>query len=177
MKKTVSILLILLAFLIIYFLQANVFTWFNIAGVMPNLFIILVLVIGLFAGKYVGISVGVVAGLLLDIFIGKKIGVTAITLGIVGFVGSVLDKNFSKDSRITLVLMVMFLTVAYELLNYSINAIIYTYSLELAEFFIKLAIETIFNVLLTIILYPLIQKCGYILEENFKETKILTRYF
>ena len=32
MKKTVSILLILLAFLIIYFLQANVFTWFNIAG-------------------------------------------------------------------------------------------------------------------------------------------------
>ena len=42
MKKTVSILLILLAFLIIYFLQANVFTWFNIAGVMPNLFIIVV---------------------------------------------------------------------------------------------------------------------------------------
>ena len=177
MKKAVSILLMFVAFLIIYFLQVNFFTWFNIAGVMPNLFVVLILIIGLFAGKYAGISTGVVAGLFLDIFISKKIGVTAITLGLVGFIGALLDKNFSKDSRITLVLMVMFLTVAYELLNYSINAIIYTYSLELAEFFIKLAIETIFNVLLTIILYPLIQKCGYALEENFKETKILTRYF
>lgn len=177
MKKAVSILLIFIAFLIIYFLQVNFFTWFNIAGVMPNLFVVLILVIGLFAGKYAGISTGVVAGLFLDIFISKKIGVTAITLGLVGFIGALLDKNFSKDSRITLVLMVTILTVLYEILNYAINAIIFSYSLELVDFFIKLAIETLFNILITIIIYPLIQKCGYALEENFKETKILTRYF
>lgn len=177
MKKTISILLMLIAFLIIYFLQANFFTWFNIAGVMPNLFIILILIIGLFAGKYVGISTGIIAGLFLDIFINKKIGVTAITLGIVGFIGALLDKNFSKDSRITLVLMVTVSTVLYEILNYAINAVIFSYSLELVDFFIKLLLETLFNVLITIILYPLIQKCGYALEENFKETKILTRYF
>lgn len=177
MKKAVSILLMFIAFLIIYFLQVNFFTWFNIAGVMPNLFVVLILVIGLFAGKYVGISTGVVAGLFLDIFISKKIGVTAITLGLVGFIGALLDKNFSKDSRITLVLMVTILTVLYEILNYAINAIIFSYSLELVDFFIKLAIETLFNILITIIIYPLIQKCGYALEENFKETKILTRYF
>ena len=135
---------------------------------MPNLFILLIMVIGLFAGKYAGISTGVVAGLFLDIFISKKIGVTAITLGLVGFIGALLDKNFSKDSRITLL---------YETLNYAINAIIFSYSLELVDFFIKLVIETLFNILITIILYPLIQKCGYALEENFKETKILTRYF
>ena len=51
MKKTVSILLMFVAFLIIYFLQVNFFTWFNIAGVMPNLFILLIMVIGLFAGN------------------------------------------------------------------------------------------------------------------------------
>lgn len=72
MKKAVSILLMFVAFLIIYFLQVNFFTWFNIAGVMPNLFILLIMVIGLFAGKYAGISTGVVAGLFLDIFISKK---------------------------------------------------------------------------------------------------------
>ena len=153
MKKAVCILLMFLAFLIIYFLQVNFFTWFNIAGVMPNLFVVLILVIGLFAGKNTGISTGIVAGLLIDIFISKKIGVTAITLGLVGFIGALLDKNFSKDSRITLILMVIILTVLYEILNYAINAIIFSYSLELIDFFIKLAIET------------------------FKETKILTRYF
>lgn len=58
MKKAISILLMFIAFLIIYFLQVNFFTWFNIAGVMPNLFVVLILVIGLFAGKYAGISTG-----------------------------------------------------------------------------------------------------------------------
>ncbi len=177
MKKTLSIILIFVTFLIIYFLQSNLFNWFNIAGVMPNLFVILIMVVGLFAGKYVGVSTGIIVGLLLDIFVSKKIGVTAITLGIVGFIAALLDKNFSKDSRITIILMVTILTVLYEILNYAINAIIFSYSLELVDFFIKLAIETVFNILITIILYPLIQKGGYALEENFKETKILTRYF
>ena len=48
MKKTVTIICIILAFFVIYFLQANFFTWFNIAGIMPNLYVILVLFIGLF---------------------------------------------------------------------------------------------------------------------------------
>lgn len=48
MKKTITILCIILIFFLIYFLQANVFTWFNIGGIMPNLYVILVLFIGLF---------------------------------------------------------------------------------------------------------------------------------
>ena len=177
MKKTISILLIFLAFLIIYFLQSNFFNWFNIAGIMPNLFVILIMVVGLFAGKYAGISAGVIIGLLLDIFISKKVGITAITLGIVGFISALLDKNFSKDSRITIILMVIILTLLYEILNYAINAMMFSYSLEIIDFLIKLAIETVFNVLITIIIYPLIQKGGFALEDNFKESKILTRYF
>ena len=38
-------------------------------------------------------------------------------------------------------------------------------------------IEILYNVLLTIILYPLIQKFGYYLEDLFKDKQILTRYF
>ncbi len=177
MKKTISILLIFLAFLIIYFLQSNFFNWFNIAGIMPNMFVILIMVVGLFAGKYAGISAGVIIGLLLDIFISKKVGITAITLGIVGLISALLDKNFSKDSRITIILMVIILTLLYEILNYAINAMMFSYSLEIIDFFIKLGIETFFNVLITIIIYPLIQKGGFALEDNFKESKILTRYF
>ena len=44
--------------------------------------------------------------------------------------------------------------------------------------FIKiLAIETLFNVILVIILYPLLQKVGYIVEGIFKNKNVLTRYF
>ena len=51
MKKAGIIALIILAFFIIYFLQADFFSWFNIFGIMPNLFVILILFVGLFAGK------------------------------------------------------------------------------------------------------------------------------
>ena len=67
MKKAISIFMILVAFLIIYFLQANFFSWFNLAGIKPNLFVILILFLGLFAGGKIGISSGIVTGLLLDI--------------------------------------------------------------------------------------------------------------
>ena len=85
MKKILSIVIIFIAFIFIYFLQSNFFNWFNIAGVKPNLFIILSLIIGIFLGKIYGASIGIVCGLLLDLFIGKVLGINAITLGLAGF--------------------------------------------------------------------------------------------
>ena len=49
MKKLVINIFLILTIFIIYFLQSNFFTWFNIAGIMPNLFVVIVLFIGLFA--------------------------------------------------------------------------------------------------------------------------------
>ena len=44
--------------------------------------------------------------------------------------------------------------------------------------FIKtLSIETLYNVLLIVILYPLIKNTGYEVENEIKGDRILTRYF
>ena len=71
-KAIINIVLILVAFLI-YFLQSNFFTWFNIAGIMPNLFVILIVFVGLFAGKKLGLILGLIFGTCLDFFIGRNI--------------------------------------------------------------------------------------------------------
>ena len=84
MKKILSTIIIFLIFILIYFLQSNFFSWFNIAGIKPNLFIILVLMVGLFVGKIYGATTGIVLGLLLDFFIGENLGIYAIQLGIAG---------------------------------------------------------------------------------------------
>ncbi|MEE1389823.1 MAG: rod shape-determining protein MreD [Clostridia bacterium] len=84
MKKILSTIIIFLIFILIYFLQSNLFNWFNIAGVKPNLFIILALIVGLFVGKTYGATTGIVLGLLLDFFIGKRLGIYAIQLGLAG---------------------------------------------------------------------------------------------
>ena len=85
MKKVLSIIVIFLIFILIYFLQSNLFNWFNIAGVKPNLFIVLSLCIGIFIGKIYGASIGIFMGLMLDLFIGKALGINSISLGIAGF--------------------------------------------------------------------------------------------
>lgn len=177
MKKFMVVITLILTFLIIYLLQVNFFSWFNLAGVKPNLFIILALTIGLFSGKSIGTIFGVLFGLSLDLFIGKSVGIIAIMLGTIGFIGGYLNKNFSKDSRVTMITMVTMATFIYELgiimFNYFINQ-------ALINFFyvIKvLIIELIYNAIIIIIIYPLIMKFGYRIEENFKENKILTRYF
>lgn len=96
MKKILSTIIILLIFILIYFLQSNFFNWFNIAGVKPNLFIILVLITGLFVGKIYGATTGIVLGLLLDFFIEKKLGIYAIQLGLAGLLRRNLQQKLFK---------------------------------------------------------------------------------
>lgn len=164
-------------FFMLYFLQINFFNWFNIAGVKPNLFVVLVLCIGLFMGRNVGVPFGFICGIYLDILTGKQIGVSSIMYATVGFLGGYFDKNFSKDSKITILLMVAGFTALFEIVVYIYNIARNLIPLQLLGFTKILLIEILFNVLLTIILYPLIRKSGYFFESTFKKRKFLTRYF
>ena len=177
MKNTLIVIVTIVIFLILYFLQANFFSWFNIAGIGPNLFVILILFLGLFAGKRLAIPMGIFLGICIDFFISKKIGISAIMLGIVGGVAGIFDKNFSKDSRITIILMIIGATAIYELGSYILNYIILSVAIEVVPFIKILLVEILYNVILTIIFYPILQKAGYYIEEAFKGNQILTRYF
>lgn len=177
MKKFLIILALIVQGLIIYFLQVNVFSYLTIAGIKPNLLVIYILCIGLFANSYVGIGLGTFFGLLLDLLFGKVIGISAIMLCIVGYLGSYFDKNFSKDNKITIILMAIGATIIYEFGSYFVSSIILNFDAEYWILIKKLIIEVIYNSLLVIIFYPLIQKIGYWIDRNFKKTNILTRYF
>ncbi len=144
---------------------------------MPNLFIVFVLFIGLFSSKTVGTVYGVAIGLMLDLLLGQQVGINAVTLGLIGFLAGIFDKNFSKDSRMTIMLMVLGSTIVVESLNYLLNYMFLSINVEIISFLKILLIEIIYNLILTIIIYPLIQKAGYYIENEYKGNKILTRYF
>lgn len=177
MKKALSILCLILTFFIIYFLQANFFTWFNIATIMPNVYVILVLFIGLFVKRKIGLACGIGFGLYLDIVLGKTIGTSALALGIVGLLGEILSKNFSKDSRFIVCLMVIGTTAVYETIVYLLTMLRTEGTIEILAFLRILLIEMFFNGLITIIIYPVIKKAGYYLENLYDDKFILTRYF
>lgn len=177
MKKVFIIVLLFLIFIILYLIQSNFFSGFTIAGVMPNMFIILVLCIGLYAGKRTGSILGILFGILIDIFIGRHIGISGILLGIVGYAGGYLDKNFSKDSKITIILISISTTIIYEFINYLILIFMYKMEFELISIIKVALIEAAYNAIIITILYPLIRWGGYRIEGIFKGSNILTRYF
>lgn len=177
MKKTIINIGLILVAILIYFLQANFFSWFNIAQIMPNLFVIFILFIGLFANRTMGAMYGLIVGILLDFIIGTKIGINSIGLGLIGFLAGIFDKNFSKDSRMTIMVMTIVATAIFEVLSWLLNYIFMATNIEILNLIKILIVEIIFNLLLTIILYPLLQKFGYYIENEYKGNKILTRYF
>lgn len=177
MRKGIVIGCLILIFFIIYFLQSNLFSWFTISNIKPNLFVIYILFIGLFAGKKIGSILGLVLGIYLDFLIGRTIGISGIMLAVIGLLGEYFDNNFSKESRLTIMLMVIGSTLIYETGVYIFNIFRLEINVEVFSFIKILFIEVLYNTILVIILYPLIQKAGYALENMFKVKNILTRYF
>lgn len=177
MKKVFIQIALFVAFILIYILQSTFFNSFTIAGIKPNIIVIYTLFVGLFAGRNIGTIMGLIFGTYVDIIIGKTVGISSIMLGIVGYLGGYFDKNFSKESRITIIIMVIGSTILYEVGRYIFNILNIGVTPEINVFSKILLVEVIFNVLITIIVYPLFQKIGYRIEDNIKGRNILTRYF
>lgn len=178
MKKVLIGLITYVVFIVIYLLQTNFFSWFTIGGVSPNLFIILAIFLGLFTSNYFAIILSVIMGLTIDFEVGKQfIGPTAIMLTIIVSLVAYLDKNFSKDSKITIILLVALGTIVYEVGYYVLNIFIFKFAAEISEFIKLLAIEMIYNVVLILLFYRLLRKLGSKVERIFKEKTLLTRYF
>ncbi len=177
MKKFLIHIGIILTFIIIYLLQSIFFSGFTIAGVMPNIFIILMLYIGLYMGRTTGFIYGMIFGIFIDIWIGKTLGLTSFVLALIGTISGMLDRTFSKDSRIIVILMGVVCTIIYEVTLYLMQIMLKGISVEVFHFIEILLIEIIYNTLLIIILYPLMKFTGYEIENEVKGDKILTRYF
>lgn len=174
MQKLKSFLIVILMFAIICFLQMNFFTWFNIAGIMPNLFIILVLFVGLFIGRKLGIIFGLCIGLILDVLLGKVIGLNAILLGIIGYIGEAYDRRFSKSKRISVIFLNVVSTIFFETIVYCFYIIKFKINIEVPLFIVKLLIENLYNSLIVIIFFEPLRDIGNYLEKSFKDRLFLT---
>ncbi|MCI8290936.1 MAG: hypothetical protein HFJ25_01590 [Clostridia bacterium] len=69
------------------------------------------------------------------------------------------------------------MTIICETTNYLLNVLILETVIEMQAFIRILLVEVLYNAILTIIFYGAILKLGYMLERQFKQKNILTRYF
>jgi len=177
MKKFLIGICMYIFFIFLYFLQSDFFSWFTIAGVSPNIFIIFILFLGLFTDNKFSVIIAILSGVTLDLALGRVLGITGLLFGLIAIIAGYFDKNFSKENKFTLVIMVVVMTIATEVVNYFLNVLIQEIPAEIGAFVKILSIETLYNVMLTIILYKLMLKLGMLLERQFRQKNILTRYF
>ena len=163
-----------LVFQILYFFQANIFPLIPIAGVVPNLFIIFILVIGLYGNNFLAMFYGIVCGIWIDTLYGEVIGITPAMLCLIGFIATWFDTLWSKDEKISIIIMIVLSTLFFEFGSYFIKSIDLEFDLELVTFFKILLWEELYNVLITIIFFSVIKKLGYIMERKLKRNNMYT---
>ena len=166
--------ILLLVFGIIYFFQTNFFPEFTIAGSMSNLFVIFVLVIGLYGNNFLSLLFGIICGIWIDSLYGEVIGITSAMFCLIGFIATWFDTLWSKDEKISIIMMVLLSTLFFEFGSYFIKSIVLEFDMELKIFFKILFFEELYNVLLTIIFFGMIKNLGYKMERKLKRNNMYT---
>lgn len=153
-----------------YLLQCTVFSSLELAGIKPNLLIIVTASFGFMRGSREGVLVGFVSGLLADIQFGDIIGFYALIYLLVGYINGMFQRlYFDEDIKLPLFLIaiseflygiiVYFLTY---LLRSDFNFLLYLNKIILPEL--------IYTIVITLGLYPLILFINHKLEAEEKRS-------
>ena len=103
-KGIIKYILVVLAIVIVGFLlQTTVFPHMELAGVTPNIMVIIITSYGLMRGRKQGMIIGFCSGLILDFFSGTTFGLYAILYLYLGFLWSVQKRSsFGDDIKLPL---------------------------------------------------------------------------
>ncbi len=145
-------------FLLIFSLiQPTWLEYVKILGVKPNLFLIYVIIFSCHSSKKEGMTVGFIFGLILDLFIGKALGLNAVLMLILSFiVADFCEKYIRKNTVFTTMVIIFTVTFLYELMYYIIA---FLGDLNLLKAILRVAIpESVYCAVASIPLYYIIPK-------------------
>ena len=92
--------------ILVFMIQSTVFKVLALAGITPNLLVILTSAIGFMRGKKEGMFAGILSGALIDIFYCDVFGINALIYMYVGYVNGIFRKNFlPEDVRLPMLLI------------------------------------------------------------------------
>ncbi len=168
MKKVIVAFVTFLIILLLILIQHNFLNSFPLFGVYSNIGILFICVIGIIAGEYVGLAVGGVYGLLQDISFGRSLGESLIPFLIIGFIAGVFKKMISLDNQISLLLLIIFLTIVFEVVEALMFSILYGAQLEIMHLIKVIILEVIYNMFLGYVFYKPFMLWGEVINRSRK---------
>ena len=159
-RKVIDALLIIICFI----LQCTVFQALSLAGIAPNLLLIVTSSLGFMRGEKEGMAVGLFSGLLTDIFFGRLFGFYSLLYLFLGY-GSGLFHRMFYDEDIKLPMIWITLSE----LVYGLSIYFFLFLMRSFYFGHIILPELVYTVAVTIVFYRLIRSLNRWLEKKEKE--------
>ena len=153
-----------------YLLQCTVFPSLEIAGIKPNLMLIVTASFGFMRGPREGMFVGFASGLLIDIQYGDMIGFYALIYLAAGFVNGLFEQiYFDEDIKLPLFLIAGS-DFVYGLVVYFLTFLLRS-DFDFLYYLNRIIVpETIYTIAVTLVVYPLLLLINHKLEVEEKRS-------
>ena len=151
-RVLVTTILVLTCFL----LQTSVFDMVRLAGITPNILIVLICSTAVMRGQKAGMLTGFFSGLLLDIFFGKYLGAYAFLYMIFGFVDGFFHRLYYSDDNVLPLILIGINDLVYGLLMYVAAGLLHRHLHFLYYLRMVILPELVYTVAVAIILYRLL---------------------
>lgn len=143
---------IILCFLI----QSSMFHYFQLANVMPNMLLILIVSTAYMRGKMSGLLMGFFSGILVDIIFGSVIGLYALLFSLIGYFIGFTNKIYSNDDYTLPIILIAISDLLYGFFYYVFEFLLRG-RLNFPYYFRRLIIpELIYTVVVSVFIYKLL---------------------
>jgi len=156
--------------IVCFLIQSAMFHYLKLAGIMPNLLLILVVSTAYMRGKMSGLLIGFFSGLLVDLMFGSYVvGLYALLYLLIGYVMGFTNKVYSNDDYTLPIVFVAISNFAYGFFYYVFEFLLrgrLNFLFYLRRFILP---EIIYTVAVSIFLYKLLHMINNRLERNQDE--------
>lgn len=151
----IRLLLVLFQLLLCFLLQSTVMPAFSMAGVVPDLLMILVITVAYTKGQVSGMLTGMLAGLLTDVFFGNMLGLCGLLYLCIGYLAGFSVHVYEERDYLLPMLMILAGEFLYSFAYYVFRFLLRSRT-EFGYYFIHIILpRMVYTVLAATLLYPL----------------------
>lgn len=156
----IRVISVIVEALVLYLLQTSVFSSFQLAGVVPDLLIILVCAVAFMRGKIPAMLTGMLCGLLIDCSYNGVIGLCSLMYMLVGYLAGFSHKIYDENDYTFPLIIVSISELLYNFMYYVFFYLL-SGKLNIGYYMYRFMVpRVIYTVLVSLVLYKLLNMCN-----------------
>ena len=163
MKRCITIGIIII---VCFICQSTVFHYLELAGVVPNLLLIVTMSFGLMRGRREGMLVGFFSGLLIDIFFGSVLGPFALIFMTLGYINGFFHRIYYVEDVLLPMTMIALNDFIFNLIVYVVYFMLRN-KLDFKEYLSSVILpEMMYTIIVTLFFYKFLVRINLRLKKS-----------